>query len=92
MNDIFIILVLYVDDMLIVRKSMDEIYRLKAQMDRTFDMKDLGDEKKVLGIEIQSDIRNGKLSFSHEKYVEKILVRFEMNKENSVKIGNKPQY
>ena len=30
LNDIFIILVLYVDNMLIVRKSMDEINRLKA--------------------------------------------------------------
>jgi hypothetical protein len=41
-NGIFIILVLYVDDMILERKSMIEINRLKAQMDRTFDMKDLG--------------------------------------------------
>ena len=45
LNDIFIILVLYVDDMLIVSKSMDKINRLKAHMARTFDMKDLGREK-----------------------------------------------
>ena len=50
LNDIFIILVLYVDGMLIVSKSMDEINRLKAQMDRNFDMKDIGDAKKLLGI------------------------------------------
>ena len=41
-NDIFIILVLYVDDMLLASKSIIEINRLKAQMARTFDMKDLG--------------------------------------------------
>jgi hypothetical protein len=45
-NDIFIILVLYVDDMLVARKSMVEINRLKAQLARTFDMKDLGAENK----------------------------------------------
>ena len=66
LNDIFSILVLYVDDMLIVSKSMDEINMLKAQMARTFDMKDLGAAKQILGIEIHRDIRNGKLSFSQE--------------------------
>ena len=92
LNGIFIILVFYVDDKIIVSKSMDNINMLKAQMARTFDMKDLGAAKQILGIEIHRDKRNGKLSFSQEKYVEKILVRFEMNKENSMKIGNKPQY
>ena len=41
-NGIFIILVLCVDDMILARKSIIEINRLKAQMARTFDMKDLG--------------------------------------------------
>jgi hypothetical protein len=41
-NGIFIILVLYVDDMLLARKIITEINRLKDQMDRMFDMKDLG--------------------------------------------------
>ena len=51
-------------------------------MVRTFDIKDLGAAKQILGIEIHREKRNGKLSFSQEKYVEKILVRYEMNKEN----------
>ena len=51
LNDVFIILVLYVDDMLIVSKSMVEINKLKAQMARAFDMKDLGAAKQILGIE-----------------------------------------
>ena len=48
MNDIFIILVLYVDDMLIVSKIMGKISKLKAQMARAFDMKDLGAAKQIL--------------------------------------------
>ena len=55
-------------------------------MARTFDMKDIGAEKQILGIEIHRDIKNGKLSFSQEKYVEKILVRFEMNKEKHMNV------
>ena len=51
----FIISVLYVDDMLIASKSMVEINRLKAQLARTFDMKDLGVAKLILGMEIHRD-------------------------------------
>ena len=51
-NGIFIILVLFVDDMLVARKCMVKINRLKTQLDREFDMKDLGVAKQILGIEI----------------------------------------
>ena len=60
--------------------------RLKAQMAMTFDMMDLGATKQILGIKIHRDRRNGKLSFSQEKYVKKILVRFEMDKEKPVNV------
>ena len=49
-NDMFIILVLYVDDMLVTSNSMFEINRLKAQLARTFDMKDIGATNQILGI------------------------------------------
>eukprot|EP00253_Pinus_taeda_P014092 PITA_14092 len=57
-NGIFIILVLYVDDMLLASKSIEEINRLKAQMARTFDMKDLGAARQILGMEIFIDRSN----------------------------------
>ena len=87
LNEIFIILVLYVDDMLIVSKIMVDINKLKDQMARNFDMKDLGVAKQILGIEIHRDKISSKLSFSQEKYVEKILVRFEMNKEKPMNVN-----
>ena len=66
LNEIFIILVLYVDDKLIVKKIMGDINSLNAQTASNFDMKDLGAAKQILGIEIHRDRRNGKLSFSQE--------------------------
>ena len=51
-NGMFIILVLYVDDIIIAIKSMVDINRLKAYLARTFDMKDLGALKLILGMEI----------------------------------------
>eukprot|EP00253_Pinus_taeda_P006983 PITA_06983 len=44
--------------MLIASKSMEEINRLKAQLSRTFDMKDLGVAKRILGMEIHRDKKN----------------------------------
>eukprot|EP00253_Pinus_taeda_P026498 PITA_26498 len=75
-NGIFIILVLYVDDILLARKSIEEINKLKAQMAKTFDMKDLGATGQILGMEIFRDRSNGKLWLSQHKYIEKILLRY----------------
>ena len=85
-NDMFIILVLYVDDILVASKSMFEISMLKAQLARTFDMKDLGAANQILGMQIHRDRKNGKLWLSQKKYVEKILQRFGMNKVKHVNI------
>jgi hypothetical protein len=63
-NGIFIILVLYVDDMILASKSIMKINRLKAEMARMYDMKDLGATKQILGMEIFRDMRNGKLWLS----------------------------
>eukprot|EP00253_Pinus_taeda_P026977 PITA_26977 len=60
-NGIFIILALYVDDMLIASKSMEEISKLKAQLSRMFDMKDFGAAKHILGMEIHRDKKKGDL-------------------------------
>ena len=85
-NGIFIILVLYVDDMLVKSKIMVEINRLKAQLAKTLDMKDLGVAKQILGMEIHRDRKNGKLWLSQHKYMEKILMRFGMNNVKPVQI------
>eukprot|EP00253_Pinus_taeda_P006637 PITA_06637 len=48
-------------------------------MARTFDMKDLGATRQILGMEIFRDRSNGKLWLSQQKYIEKILLRFGMD-------------
>ena len=52
LNGIFIMLVLYVNGILVARKRMVEISKLKAQMVRNFDKKDLGVAKQFLGMKI----------------------------------------
>jgi len=72
--------------MFIVSKNIDEINSLKAQMDRNFDMKDVGSTKESWVLRYTKTEKMVRINFSQEKYVEKILVRFEINKENPVNV------
>jgi hypothetical protein len=75
----FIILLLYVDDMLIVGMNSSRIGRLKKQLSQSFAMKDLGPAKQILGVRIQRSRKDKKLFISQEQYIEKVLERFNMN-------------
>ena len=55
-------------------------------MTRTFDMKDLGAARQILGMDILRDKSNGKLWLSQKKYIEKILLRFGMNNVKPVSV------
>ena len=57
-----IYLLLYVDDMLIASKSRSIIDKLKKELSSEFEMKDVGEVKKVLGMEIERDRKDGKFS------------------------------
>ncbi|GJY11344.1 retrovirus-related pol polyprotein from transposon TNT 1-94 [Tanacetum coccineum] len=76
-ND-FIILLLYVDDMLVAGPNKDRINKLKAQLAREFEMKDLGPANKILGMQIHRDRVSRKIWLSQKSYVKKILQRFNM--------------
>jgi len=45
--------------MLIAAKSQVEIDRLKAQLSKEFEMKDLGEAKKIIGMKISRDRERG---------------------------------
>jgi hypothetical protein len=54
-NGSFIILLLYVDDMLVAGSNMQDINVLKKKLANSFAMKDLGAAKKILGMRITRD-------------------------------------
>ena len=78
-DDDFIILLLYVDDMLIVGRDVSQINSLKKELSKSFAMKDLGPAKQILGMRISRDRKCGKLWLSQERYIEKVLERFNMS-------------
>nr|GEU91101.1 retrovirus-related Pol polyprotein from transposon TNT 1-94 [Tanacetum cinerariifolium] len=77
-NNDFIILLLYVNDMLAAGPNKDRINKLKAQLAREFEMKDLGPANKILGMKIHRDRVSRKIWLSQKSYVKKILQRFNM--------------
>ncbi|KAE8686874.1 cytochrome P450 71A9-like [Hibiscus syriacus] len=83
-NGSFIFLLLYVDDMLITAKNMDDVIGLKTLLSQEFDMKDLGAAKKILGMEIYREKDSRKLWLSQRGYVEKMLERFAMSSTKPV--------
>ena len=72
-------LLLYVDDMLLAGPSMAEINKVKADLMSNFEMKDLGEARKILGINIHRDKGSKKLWLLQTDYIEKVLKRFKMD-------------
>ena len=77
----FIYLLLYVNDMLIASRNQGEICRFKAQLSKEFEMKDLGELKKILGMEIARDRQRGTLCLTQNRYLKKVLQRFGMSEK-----------
>ena len=78
-NGKFVILLLYVDDMLTVEKDVEVIGNLKNDLFKSFDMKDLGPARQILAMQILCDRKVNKLQLSQEKYIEQVLERFNIN-------------
>ncbi|KAE8697282.1 omega-6 fatty acid desaturase, endoplasmic reticulum isozyme 1 [Hibiscus syriacus] len=77
-NNSFIILLLYVDDMLVAGSDIQEIINLKQKLSKQFAMKDLGAAKQILGMRIKRDTKSGTLILSQAEYINKVLSRFNM--------------
>ena len=54
-DDIYIIFLLYVDDMLATGSNMQEINVMKGKLANSFAMKDLGATKQIIGMRITRD-------------------------------------
>jgi hypothetical protein len=93
-NSVFgwIILVLHVDDMLIAARNRSEVDKLKSQLRSSFNMKDLGTAKKILGMEISRDQKAGKLWLTQGKYEHKVLAKFNMSNAKSVSTPLAPHF
>ena len=81
------ILLLYVDDILIVRQDTRKMGSLKKALGKSFAIKDLGSAKQILGMHIVRDRTKDVLWLSQRKYVTKILERFNMSEAKPVRFA-----
>jgi hypothetical protein len=78
-NDIQFFLIVYVDDILLISNSLPYINKMKQELSKIFEMKDLGEAKYVIGIQIERDHEKGTISICQSEYVANILARFGMS-------------
>lgn len=71
-----LILTVWVDDLILAANGEKAMLDVKRMLTQRFKMKDLGILKHFLGIDFEQT--NGQVKMSQERYVKKILERFEM--------------
>ena len=79
----FVFLLLY-DDILLTSNDKSELTKVKVELKREFEMKDLGAASKILGIETKRDKNKKYLFLSQESYLKKVLDRFGMSRAKKV--------
>ncbi|XP_052728767.1 uncharacterized protein LOC128195410 [Vigna angularis] len=71
-------LLLYVDDILIASSDMSMIHEMKAKLGGAFEMKELEEARRILGINIKRDNLKGNLFLSQKSYLQKVISRYRM--------------
>jgi hypothetical protein len=69
----------FVDDLVLASPTLDEVLRIKQQLNQKWKMKDLGELSSILGMKVTRDWRSGTISLSQEKYAADVLERFNMS-------------
>jgi hypothetical protein len=80
----FVIIAIYVDDMLFFSNNVDMLEREKSAIGKRFDVEDLGELHYVLGMSVKRNRRLRTLSISQKTYLQGVLKRFDMENCRSV--------
>ncbi|GJY10416.1 zinc finger, CCHC-type containing protein [Tanacetum coccineum] len=72
-------LILYVDDIIIMRNHIPSLQCVKDYLGKCFAMKDLGEAAFILGIKIYRDRSKQMIRLSQSAYMDKILKRYRMD-------------
>ena len=78
------IVTVWVDDLLLFANNSDVMNKLKAELTEMFDITDLGEPRKIVGIEIDRDRAKGTIKISQSKYIEAILKKNGLTDANPV--------
>ena len=77
-----LIVILYVDDITIMGASIEAVKRLKADLEKRYEMTDLGEIESYLGVRIIRDRSKKRIQINQSGYVKDVLDRFSMADAN----------
>jgi hypothetical protein len=77
-GSVVIFLILYVDDILLIRNDIPMLEATKSSLGKSLAMKDLGEPTYILGIKIYRDRSKRLIGLSQDTYIDKVLKRFNM--------------
>ncbi len=60
------LITVWVDDLLIFAEMNDDLEAIKSQLKELCEITDMGESKKIIGIEIERNRSNGSISLSQE--------------------------
>lgn len=83
-NKKFLIIAIYVDDLLIFSNSQSKVKAAKHILENNFEMKDLDEVENCLGMCLKKDKQNNKIHINQSKYIETVLEKFGMDKCNPI--------
>jgi len=77
---------IYVDDLIIAASSQRLIDTFKRELHSVYAMKDLGELKYCLGMEISRDRRKGTITLTQSKYINDVLTRFRLSGDGKTEL------
>ena len=83
-GDLLVIVLVYVDDLLLASNNMSEIMKLKEQFNHRVEMKDLGEARICLGLEIRRNREAHTLHLGQAQYAAKFLERYGIHESRPV--------
>ena len=78
------IVTVWVDDLLLFTNNSDVMSKLKTELQTMFEVTDLGEPRKIVGIEIERDRAMRTIKISQSKYIEHILRKHGLEHANAV--------
>jgi hypothetical protein len=77
-GSVVVFVVLYVDDILLIRNHILVMEIIKSLLRKSFSVKNLGEVAYILGIKIYRDRSKSLIGLGQDAYIDKILNRFNM--------------
>jgi len=77
-KDKVICLIIFLDDLLICNKNKERLKNIKDKLSDKFEMKDLGEVRTYLGINIKHDRKKNEITLDQREYIESLARKYDI--------------